>query len=176
MIVLETARLRLRHFSLDDAGVILRLLNEPSFIENVEDKGIRTLDQARAYLRDGPMASYTKHRFGLNRVELKESGVVIGMCGLLKRDSLDDAEVGYAFLPEFFGNGYAMESASAVVADGRRTFGLTRLLAVTNAGNDASIRVLEKIGFSFKKMLKLFANEPEIKLFAYDFDVHNPAA
>jgi RimJ/RimL family protein N-acetyltransferase len=169
MIVLETERLRLRHFSLDDAGFILRLLNEPSFIENVNDKGIRTLDDARAYLRDGPMASYSKHGFGLNQVELKESGVPIGMCGLLKRDSLDDAEVGYAFLPEFWSKGYAIESTSAVVADGRETFGLTRLLAVTNAGNDASIRVLEKIGFRFEMMLKLFADEPEIKVFSYDF-------
>lgn len=168
MIVLETERLRLRHFSVDDAGFILRLLNEPSFIENVNDKGIRTLDGARAYLCDGPMASYAKYGFGLNRVEIKESGVPIGMCGLLKRDSLDDAEVGYAFLPEFWSKGYAIESTSAVVADARRTFGLTRLLAVTNAGNDASIRVLEKIGFRFEKMLKLFADEPEIKLFAYD--------
>lgn len=169
MIVLETARLRLRHFAVEDAGFILRLLNEPSFIEGVNDKGIRTLDAARSYLLDGPIASYSMLGFGLNRVDLKESGVPIGMCGLLQRDSLDHPEVGYAFLSEFCGQGYAVESASAVVADGERSFGLQRILAVTNPGNGASIRVLEKIGFRFEKMLKLFEDEPEIKLFAYDF-------
>ena len=168
MIVVETERLRLRHFTVDDGGFILRLLNEPSFIKNITDKGVRTLDDAQAYILSGPLASYQRFGFGLNQVELKDSGVPIGMCGLLKRDALEDADLGYAFLPEYWSNGYARESAAAVMAGASRTFGLRRVVAVTNTDNERSIRVLEKLGFRYEKMIIVHENEPAIKLFASD--------
>ena len=168
MIVVETERLRLRHFTVDDGGFILRLLNEPSFIKNITDKGVRTLDDAQAYILSGPLASYQRFGFGLNQVELKDGGVPIGMCGLLKRDALEDADLGYAFLPEYWSNGYARESAAAVMAGASRTFGLRRVVAVTNTDNERSIRVLEKLGFRYEKMIIVHENEPAIKLFASD--------
>jgi RimJ/RimL family protein N-acetyltransferase len=166
MIVVETERLVLRHFTAGDAEFIARLVNEPSFLKFIGDRGVRTLDDARAYILNGPVASYERFGFGLNRVELKESGVPIGMCGLLKRDSLEDPDIGYAFLPEFWSRGYAGESAAAVLSLARQTFGLKRLLAVVNADNESSIRLLERIGFRYERMVGLADDEPAVKLFA----------
>src|SRR5713101_5466483 len=101
MLVLETKRLSLRRLSVDDAEFILKLLNEASFIQNIGDKGVRTIDDARSYIRNGPVASYEKFGFGLWLVEMKASGVRAGICGLLKRDVLEHVDIGYAFLPEF---------------------------------------------------------------------------
>ena len=166
MTILETERLRLRRLSLDDAAFILELLNEPSFLHFIGDKGVRTLDDARDYILTGPMASYERHGFGLYLVELKERGVPMGTCGLLKRDALDDPDVGFAFRPAFWLQGYAFESASAVIAYGRRALGLNRIVAVTQSDNVGSIKTLEKIGLTFEKMIRLSEDGPEIQLFA----------
>ena len=115
-MILETDRLRLRKLLLDDAEFVLRLLNEPSFIQNIGDRGVRTIDDARAYILKGPIASYEKFGFGLWMVETRPTGVPIGICGLLKRDVLEDVDIGYALLPEFCSQGYALESASAVMS------------------------------------------------------------
>jgi ribosomal-protein-alanine N-acetyltransferase len=165
MIVYETERLIVRHFSLNDAGFIVRLLNDPSFIQNIADKGVRTIADARSYLDEGPVASYRQFGFGLNLVELKESKVPIGMCGILKRDSLDDPDIGFAFLPEFQTNGYALESSDGVMKDGREDHNLKRLVAVVNPDNEPSIRLLEKIGFRYERMISLDEDEPEIRLY-----------
>jgi len=165
-MILETDRLHLRQLSLDDADFILQLLNEPSFIQNIGDRGVRTLDDACSYILKGPVASYEKHGFGLWLVETKESGAPIGICGLIKRDVLADVDVGYALLPQFWSQGYALESASAVLSYARERLGLKRVLAVVNADNHSSIRLLEKIGFQYEKMVKLSADAPEIKLYA----------
>ena len=166
MILVETNRLHLRRLSIDDAEFILKLLNEPSFIANIGDKGVRTLDDARSYILNGPVASYERHGFGLWLVETKESGARAGICGLLKRDVLEDVDIGYAFLPEFWSRGYALESASAVMSYARETLGLKRVVAVTNADNQSSIRLLKKIGFQFEKLVRLSDDAPEIQLFA----------
>jgi len=166
VIVAETTRLRIRHFTLEDAEFILRLLNEPTFIQNIVDKGVRTLDAARAYLRDGPVASYERHGFGLNCVELRDSRVPIGMCGLIKRDSLEDPDIGYALLPEHCSKGYATEAAMAVMATAGGEFGMKRVVAVTNTENERSIRLLERMGFRYERMIALHDGEPEIKLYA----------
>lgn len=168
MIVAETDRLRVRHFTLEDAPFILRLLNEPTFIQNIVDRGVRTLDQARAYLREGPIASYERHGFGLNCVELRDRLVPIGMCGLIKRDSLDDPDLGYALLPEYFAQGYAFEAASAVMATAGGEFGMKRVVAIVNAENERSIRLLERMGFRYERMIALGGDEPDVKLFASD--------
>lgn len=166
MVVAETERLRVRHLSVDDAAFILRLLNEPTFIRHIADKGVRTLDDARVYLRNGPIASVARNGFGLNRVELKETGQAIGMCGLIRRDALDDVDIGYALLPEFCGQGYAAEAARAVLVSAARLHGLQRVIAVVNSDNSDSSRMLEKMGFRFEKMVRLAADEPDIRQFA----------
>jgi RimJ/RimL family protein N-acetyltransferase len=144
----ETARLRISPFTLDDAPFILRLLNEPSFIEAISDKGVRTLDDARNYLRTGPLASYARNGFGLGRVARKDSGEVIGMCGLIRREGFADVDVGYALLPEHAGQGFATEAVRAVLDNGACQFALPRVMAVVNPDNGASQRVLERAGFA----------------------------
>ena len=168
MKILETERLILRQLSTDDADFILRLLNEPSFIQNIGDRGVRTLDDARSYILRVPVASYEKNGFGLNLVSLRESGVSIGMCGLIKRDALEDVDIGYAFLPEYWSSGYAVEAAIAVKEYARTVIGLKRLVAITDPENQASIRVLEKIGLRFERMVRLSEDDIELKLLAAD--------
>lgn len=163
---LQTDRLLLEHFSFEDCEFILRLLNEPSFIENIGDKGVRDLEGARAYLRDGPMASYVANGFGLFRVGLKESGDCIGMCGLISREILDDVDIGYGFLPEFWGQGYAFESAAAVMRYGREQLGFKRIVAVVSPGNTSSVKLLQKLGMRQSGKIRMADNEPEIDLFA----------
>jgi ribosomal-protein-alanine N-acetyltransferase len=167
MYVLETDRLRLRRFTIDDAEFILDLLNQPSFLRHIGDKGVRTSEGAREYILDGPLASYEKNGFGLYMVELKSSEEEIGMCGLVNREALEDIDIGFAFLPQFWGRGYAVESASAVVNSERQTLGLDRIVAITSPDNDASIRVLERIGMRFERMVRLPDDESEIKLFSW---------
>lgn len=166
MKVLETDRLILRWLTVDDAEFIFRLLNEPSFIQFIGDKGVRTIDDARDYILNGPVASYERFGFGLYLAELKDGRVPIGISGLVKRESLADVDVGFALLPEFWSKGYASESASAVLAYGRKTFGLKRLVAITSKDNVASINVLEKLGFAFERLIRLSDDGPEINLFA----------
>lgn len=168
MNVLETDRLILRQFSPDDAEFILELVNDPSFIQNIGDRGVRSLEDAQRYLETGPIASYARNGFGLWLVQLKESGESIGMCGLIKRDTLEDVDIGYAFLPKFWSKGYAVESARAVREYGHKTIGLKRLVAITDPVNEGSIRVLKKIGLKFEKMVRLSADDIELKLFAAD--------
>ena len=166
IMILETERLQLRRLSLDDTEFVLRLLNEPSFIQNIGDRGVRTIDDARGYIVKGPITSYEKFGFGLWMVETRSPIVPIGICGLLKRDVLDDVDIGYALLPEFWSQGYALESASAVISYAGEKLGLKRVVAVTNSDNHSSIRLLEKMGFKYERMVRLSEDAAEIKLFA----------
>ena len=168
MNVLETDRLNLRRISTDDAEFILQLLNEPSFLQFIGDRGVRTLDDARNYIRNGPMASYERFGFGLYLTELKEPRVPIGMCGLLKRDTLEDVDIGFAFVPQYWKQGYAMESAAAVMAHAKDALGLNRLAAITSPENETSIALLLKLGMRFEKLTRLTEEAPEIKLFICD--------
>ncbi len=147
MKILETERLFLRQFSAADAEFILELLNEPSFIQNIGDRGVRTLADASSYILTS------------------ES---IGMCGLIKRDTLEDVDIGYAFLPKFWARGYAVESARAVKEYAKNVIGLKRIVAITDPLNEDSIRVLEKIGLQFEKMVRLSEDDIELKLFSID--------
>ncbi len=168
--VLETARLRLRHLGADDAGFIVQLLNEPAFIRNIGDRRVRTPEDGRGYIANGPVASYQRHGFGLLAVELKEIGAPIGICGLLKRDTLEDVDIGFAFLSRYWSKGYAVEAARAVLDYGRNTVGLRRVVAITVPENEPSIRLLEKIGLRFERMVRISQDEPELRLFAVAFE------
>ncbi len=168
--MIETERLVLRKFSVEDAAFILELLNDESFIRNIGDKGVRNDEDAAAYIQNGPIASYESFGFGLYAVELKKTGELIGMCGLLKRDTLPDPDIGFAFLPKFWMKGYAFEAAEAVIQYGKNVLGLKRVLAITIPENAGSIRVLEKIGLRFERMVRMSDDEPELKLFGLKFN------
>jgi RimJ/RimL family protein N-acetyltransferase len=166
LTVIETNRLVLRRLSPDDAEFINELLNQPSFLRYIGDKEVRNSADAVRYIQTGPLASYERFGFGLYLVELKETGVPIGICGLLKRDSLPDVDIGFAFLPNFWSQGYAFESASAVMTYGRDVLGLRRIVAITSPDNDASIRLLERIGLRFEGLIKLSEDQSEVRLFS----------
>lgn len=170
MLVLETPRLLLRRLTLDDAEFIFRLVNDPSWLQFIGDKNVRNLDDARRYLREGPLDMYHRYGHGMYRVEERDSDTSIGMCGLIKRDTLPDVDVGYAFLPESRGKGYAYEAASAVLAHGNRQFGMRRIVAIVTPSNAASIRVLEKAGMKFERLLELTPGDP-VNLFAREWPV-----
>ena len=169
MIVLETERLVLRRLTLNDAPFVVELLNEPSFLRFIGDRGVRDVQTARQYLLKGPIASYERFGFGLNLVFLKDSGDPIGICGLLKRDTLPDVDVGFALLPAHWRKGYAAESAAAILTHGRRALGLERIVAITSPDNVASIGLLEKIGLKFETLIRLGDDPREVGLFAIDF-------
>ena len=162
--VYQTFRLTLRHFTLNDAEFVIHLLNQPSFIENIADKGVRTIKEANEYLHSGPMASYQQYGFGLNAVTLTETGLVIGMCGLIKRPELAVPDIGYAFLPEFWRKGYAKEAAQAVVINAKQHH-VNTLAAITNIDNVSSIKLLEALGFKQLKTMVLYQGEPECRYF-----------
>ena len=174
MKVLETERLLLRRMSSDDAEFMLGLLNEPSWLRFIGDRGVRTLDDARAYILKGPVAMYERHGFGLYVTELKAEGVPIGICGLVRRDFLDDVDVGFALLPRFWGQGYAYESASAVMEYGKSALGLKRIVAITAQDNHSSIKLLEKLGLRFERLIPSPGEGPEIKLFGWNSPDVNP--
>jgi RimJ/RimL family protein N-acetyltransferase len=168
MKVLETDRLTLRHLSTGDAEFILELLNEPSFIRYIGDKQVRTLEDARGYVLDGPVKSYETYGFGLNLVELKSERKSIGICGLLKRDTLPDPDMGFAFLPAYWNHGYAFEAAAAVMNHARANISLETILAITSPDNEASAKLLGKIGLRFDRVMKLTEDAEEVKLFTSD--------
>jgi ribosomal-protein-alanine N-acetyltransferase len=166
--VLETARLRLRRLSEADAPFMLELLNDPDFIRNIADRGIRTEDEAQRYILKGPVASYEQHGFGLYLVELKQSGIGLGICGLLRRDCHPDIEIGFAFLPAARGKSYASEAGQAVLDFGIRALRLERIVALTAPDNFASMRVLEKLGFHFDRMVSWMNPAPGSRLFVFE--------
>lgn len=147
MNVAETARLRIRWLDAGDAAFIFTLLNEPAWIRYIGDKNVRTHDDALRYLRDGPMAMYARVGFGLYLVELRDTGEPIGICGPIKRDAREDVDIGFAFLPAFWGHGYAYEAAMAVLAYARSALGLSRIVAILSHDNRRSTALLERLGF-----------------------------
>jgi [ribosomal protein S5]-alanine N-acetyltransferase len=171
--ILETERLILRQMRAEDAEFIFELVNEAAFIRDIGDKGVRTLDDARNYILTGPVASYAKFGFGLYLVALRETGEAIGICGLLKRDSLEDVDIGFAFLERFRRKGFAYESAAAVMGYGRNELGLKRIVAITSTDNEGSMRVLEKIGLRFEKMIRMPGSDGDTRLFVPRSQLHN---
>ncbi|MBD1996048.1 GNAT family N-acetyltransferase [Leptolyngbya sp. FACHB-541] len=168
MRVVETEHLILRRLTVEDSEFILALLNDPLWLRFIGDKGVRTLNDARDYILKNLVAMYERLGFGLYLTELKGTGVSIGICGLIKRDFLEDVDLGFAFLQEFRGKGYAYESASAVMEYGRSSFGLNRIVAIASPDNFDSAKLLEKLGFRFERMVKLADDSESVSLFASD--------
>lgn len=163
--MLSTQRLFVRPITFDDAPFILTLLNEPSFLRYIGDKQVRTVEDARQYILNGPIASYERHGFGLCLMELKESHTPVGMCGILKRDRLPDPDIGFALIPDFWNKGLAFEAATAVLNDARERLKIERILAITSLDNEASINLLERLGFRFEQEIRLSPESEPVKLF-----------
>lgn len=163
---IQTERLEIRPFTEDDADFIVALLNDPGWLRYIGDRQVRTADDARRYLRDGPMAMVARRGFGLSRVSRRADGVVVGMCGLIERPGLDDVDIGFAFLPVARGHGHAREAAAAVLAEGLGPLGLKRIVAITDVDNLPSQRVLDAIGLRFERLVRLSPDDAELKLYA----------
>lgn len=164
--VAETERLRLRRFEPADAAFALELVNEPSWIRFIGKRDVPDLESARRYLENGPIASYAKHGFGLWCVALRATGEAIGMCGLIKRASLPDVDLGFAFLPRHWGQGYALEAAQATMAYARGTLGLTRVVAILSQDNERSARLLRKLGFVPEGTIAMPGDDEALALYA----------
>lgn len=166
-VLCESARLRLRHVQDSDARFVVTLHNDADFRRNVGDRGVRDEDTARGYLAQGPVASYARYGFGLWLVELRSSAVAIGMCGLLRRDTHPDVEIGFAFLPQYRKQGYALEAAQATMHFATHNLALSRVVAITVPDNAASGAILEKLGFRFERMVR-FTADGESRLFVFE--------
>lgn len=165
MKILETKRLSLRQLTLEDADFLLELMNEPDFIKYVADRGLRTTGDAAEYLSKKIFPSYASHGFGFYRVELAENSIAIGICGLVKRDTLEAPDVGFSILERFRGNGYAYEAAAAIINYGRNVLGLAQIVGVTAPENRTSICLLGKLGMSFQRKIYLPGYGPESLVF-----------
>ena len=168
MHILETERLVLRTLESSDALFYLELLNTPEFIANIGDRGLRSVDAAREAIEKGPIAMQAARGHSIYLVQMKSTGIAIGMSGLIKRDKLDDVDLGYAFMPDYSGQGFASEAALAVVDYARKVLGLKRLVAITTPGNESSERVLRKVGMQFEKMVYLTENDPGTRYHAME--------
>lgn len=162
--VLETRRLRLRKMTLDDGEFIVGLFTQSSFLQNIGDRGVNTVADAHRYICEGPMTSYRERGFGFYVVELKDEGDAVGICGLIKRPGLDHVDVGFALLPEFWGNGYATEAAAAALEHGCQR-GLDPILAIAQPENRGSVRVLEKIGMRRSGSVRLPGQDTDLEVF-----------
>lgn len=171
---ITTERLLLRLLTPEDAPFILRLLNEPSWLEFIGDRGVRSLDDAQRYIQEGPLATFAAHGYGLYAVTRKAGGAPIGLCGLLRRDFLAEADLGFAFLPEMWGQGFAHEAAAGVIAHAREHLGMGRLLAITALENPRSTRLLAKLGFHETGTLRYPSGE-RVRLFAHDEPLGRPS-
>ena len=165
-IIVETPRLQLRQLTVDDAEFIFDLVNQPSFLANIGDKGVRDLDDAREFILDGPWRRGQKPGYGQLLVELKPDLVPIGVCGLLYREQLDVTDVGCAFLPRYWRQGFAFESTSAVIEYGRSTLGIDTIVALTAEHNTASIALLAKLGMHFERIVKMTEDDPGTALYS----------
>jgi RimJ/RimL family protein N-acetyltransferase len=164
--ILNTGRLSLREFTLDDTKFIIELLNSPGWLQFIGDRNVKTEEQARNYLLNGPLKSYKENGYGLSLVEKKDDNKAIGMCGILNRDNLENPDIGFAFLPDFNGQGYAYEMASATLAYATDKLKIPNISAIVVAENKRSIALLEKIGLRFIKTFSLPGSEEELQLYS----------
>ena len=165
---LETSRLQIRWLDFDDAEFIFQLVNDPDWVRFIGDKDVSNLDDARNYIKTGPMEMYREHGFGLNRVALKENDKAIGICGILQREALPEPDLGFAFLPEYRGHGYALEASRAVLEYGFKCLGFHSLAAILSAQNTASANLASKLGFSFARTHQAEPNAEILDLYVID--------
>jgi len=165
-MLLETERLGLRRLGVEDAPFVLRLVNEPSFLENIGDKGLRTVEDAKKFLREGYWTRQEKPGYGQFLVELKSDGAAVGVCGLLHREQLGVSDIGFAFLPEYWGRGLALEAAKAVLRYATEELGVEKVVGLTTKENRPSIKVLEKLGMRHERTLKTTEDDPGTEVYS----------
>ena len=165
-MIVETKRLTLRKINIEDAAFILRLVNDPSFIANIGDKGVKNLHDAEGFIRDGYWTNQKRPGYGMFLVELKEERVPIGGCGLLYRNTLDVTDIGFAFLPEYRDRGFAYEAAEAILKYGHSTLGVKKIVGLTSEDNLSSINLLKKLGMDFEKTVKMSDDDPGTVLYS----------
>ncbi|MER0442097.1 GNAT family N-acetyltransferase [Emticicia sp. W12TSBA100-4] len=162
--ILETERLILRQFTLDDAPFILELLNTPTWLQFIGDRNVHSIEDAENYLLNGSLKSYAENGFGFYAVVAKENGKTIGMCGLIKRDTIPDIDIGFAFLPNLISKGFGFEIASATLDYALNVLKIKRIVAIVNPENEKSIGLIRKIGMQFESMIQF--GEKELMLFS----------
>lgn len=167
--ILETDRLTLRQLTLKDAKFIVTLLNEPDWIKYIGDRGIRTVEAAKKYIKEGPMTMYNEHGIGLYLIELKENAQPIGLCGLLHRDFLKDVDLGFALLSRYWGKGYAFEAAKGTLSYGAETLGHRRIVGFTSLDNEKSANLLQKLGMKGEGTIKYTSTSEDVRLFAIEY-------
>ena len=165
-IVINTERLILQKFTLNDAPFMLELLNTPDWLRFIGDRNVHTVEEAEQYLLTGYMKSYETHGFGFYAVMLKKTEELIGMCGLIKRDTLENVDIGFAFLPQFMGKGYGSEAASATLHYAQNELKLEKIIAIVNPENKVSVALIKKMGLRFEKMIQLSHKDIELMLFS----------
>jgi RimJ/RimL family protein N-acetyltransferase len=163
---LETERLVLRRVTLDDADLMLAVWNDPAFVHNVGDRGVRTMEQAHEAMKAGALKLYADYGYGPYAMVLRTTGERIGICGLFKRDNLEHPDIGFAVLPDYCGKGLAGEAAFAVLAHARDDLRLSELTAIVSAGNAPSIGLIEKLGLEFSEMIRMPGDDEDICLYS----------
>ncbi len=167
--MIQTERLLLRELTVADAPFIFHLVNEPAWLQFIGDKGVRNIHDAEQYILNGPVKSYQVNGFGLWLVVDKQQNIPLGMCGLIKRDSLEDVDIGFAYRAVYGGKGYGVEAATAVLQYARQTLGLKRLVAILDQDNSRSQSLLEKIGLHFEKMITMPGETKPVMFMGIDF-------
>ena len=166
MQLLSTKRLVIQRVTLGDAPFLLELMNDKDWIQNIGDRGIRSVKEAEEYITSKFLKSYAEDKIGFYGIVLKETGEMIGTAGLIDRDGLDHVDIGYGFLPAYRGKGYALEATKAIYDYGYDQLGLDKIVAIVNSDNTDSIKLLKKLGLRFEKMVRLPDEEQDIKLFS----------
>ncbi|GGG35027.1 GNAT family N-acetyltransferase [Bizionia arctica] len=169
MKIAETNRLIISKFTLSDAPFFLELVNTPNWLKYIGERNIKTIAQAEEALKNGHLKSYENNGFGFYKLLLKEEkNKIVGTCGLIKRETLDDVDIGFAMLPEYEGKGFGFESSDAILKLAKETFNLDKIVAITLPTNTNSIKLLEKLGLTYEKRVKPFEDDEELLLFAKD--------
>jgi RimJ/RimL family protein N-acetyltransferase len=167
--ILNTERLELRWLTLEDTPLMLAVWNDPAFIRYVADRGIRTLEQAREAVEAGPLRLYAEYGYGPFRLRRREDGMDFGICGLFRRAGLDEADIGFAVLPEFCGQGFGFEASAAVLEHARDALGLPCVTAIVSPQNEASIGLLEKLGLHYERQVRMPGDDHDVSLYRIDF-------
>lgn len=162
---IETQRLQLRELTLADAPLMLAIWNDPAFVRFVGDRGIRTLAEAQEAMTAGALKLYKDFGYGPYGVELKGEGTPIGICGLFRREGLDEPDIGFAILPDYCGKGYAHEASQAVLEHARDELGIPHLTAIVSPENAASVGLIRKLGLRFERMHRMVGDDDDVAIY-----------
>lgn len=164
-MILETERLVLSELSVNDAPFFYALVNDAAWIEFIGDRDVKTLADAENYLSTKIIPSYKINGFGFYLVSSKNKNESMGISGLVDREGLEHIDVGYAFLPEFRGKGYAYEATKSVLSYAKNSLQIDPVVAITNVDNIKSCLLLERLGLKFDKIIQLLDDPVKCKLY-----------